>query len=159
VKGVLRMFKLEDKTELIDEFYWKLKAVGEAEASIKPSDDAWSLKEIVGHLIDSASNNHQRFVRLQTGNLLNFPAYDGELWIRLQEYNGADWELLTGFWHSYNRMLIRIIGNLREEALQNYWEKGEEKLTLEHIAVDYYRHLIWHIEHFDRRLKEVRGQG
>lgn len=150
------MFDTEGNSGLVEEFYRKMKAAGEKEASIKPSADAWSLKEIVGHLIDSASNNHQRFVRLQTGNLIGFPAYDGEQWIVLQDHKGADWELLTGLWHSYNRLIIRILENIKEEALGNYWEKGDEKLTLEHIAVDYYRHLKWHMEHFDRRLKEVR---
>jgi hypothetical protein len=41
----------------------------------------WTRKQLLGHLIDSASNNYQRFVRLQQGNLVGFPGYDQEFWV------------------------------------------------------------------------------
>ena len=58
---------------------------------LKPSDGSWTLKEIIGHLIDSAANNHQRIVRLQEGNLERFPSYNNEKWIKIQDYVNANW--------------------------------------------------------------------
>ena len=72
------MFDTKRFKGLIDSFHEQvLKTQGEI-TKIKLAEDKWSLREIIGHLIDSASNNHQRFVRLQFGDLLDFPAYDGE---------------------------------------------------------------------------------
>ena len=45
-------------------------------ADVKLGPDKWTLKEMVAHLIDSASNNHQRFVRLQIGHEISFPGYE-----------------------------------------------------------------------------------
>lgn len=64
-----------------------------------------TIKQILGHLIDSASNNHQRMVRLQySKDLLFFPDYrqDNDLWIALQDYQNADWANLIQLWKFYN---------------------------------------------------------
>lgn len=140
---------------IVDAFNARLVQVPEEVSGIKPSEESWSLKEIIGHLIDSASNNHQRFVRLQFDDLLDFPAYDGERWIKVQKYNEMEWKELTALWYSYNCILLKVIGTIDISKLANVWIKGEEALTLEHLANDYYRHLEWHVDHFEKRLKEV----
>ena len=68
----------------------RLRALSDADASVKPSPTRWSKKEILGHLIDSASNNHQRFVRALLHGELRFPAYEQEGWARCQDYQAAD---------------------------------------------------------------------
>src|SRR6266545_4862454 len=69
----------------------------EAEGEQRPSPERWTSKEVVGHLIDSASNNHQRFVRGQIASGQDFPGYEPEQWVRLQDYQGARWaDLLPG---------------------------------------------------------------
>ncbi|MEO8130665.1 MAG: DinB family protein, partial [Bryobacteraceae bacterium] len=60
----------------------RLREVDEAAAAAKPAPAVWSKKEVLGHLIDSASNNHQRFVRLQLANDLRLPKYEQEGWVR-----------------------------------------------------------------------------
>ncbi len=123
--------------------------------NIRPGQDKWSLKEIIGHLIDSASNNHQRFVRLQLGDLKDFPNYDKDQWISVQKYNEMDWKELTILWRSYNRMLLKVIEHMDTNALGNVWFLDGKELTLEFIVNDYYRHLDWHIGHFEERLREI----
>ena len=61
----------------------RLRGIQDAEASIRPAPGKWSKKEILGHLIDSAANNHQRFVRLPITPVLNLPGYDGDEWVRV----------------------------------------------------------------------------
>lgn len=64
--------------EVVENFHVFLSSINSDISNIKISEDKWSLREIIGHLIDSASNNHQRFVRLQYSDLLDFPAYEAE---------------------------------------------------------------------------------
>jgi hypothetical protein len=113
------------------------------------------LKEIVGHLIDSASNNHQRFVRLQIGNLEEFPAYEAEQWVHIQQHGTMDWDMLKALWLEYNRLILAIVQRIEGECLDNTWSVDDERHTLEWLVNDYYRHLRWHTEHYQKRSAEV----
>ncbi len=144
---------------LVDSFYDRIVNVPEEKAGIKPAEDKWSLKEIIGHLIDSASNNHQRFVWLQFDDLLNFPAYEGEPWVKVQKYCDMDWKRLIMLWHNYNYLLISIIGSMDSKSFSNVWVKGEETIQLDELITDYYRHLRVHVQHFEDRLKEIGGEN
>lgn len=140
---------------LIDFFHEQVLKTQDEVTKIKLAEDKWSLREIIGHLIDSASNNHQRFVRLQFGDLLDFPAYDGEEWIKTQKYNTMNWDVLVTLWHNYNYVILHIIENTDEIMLGNVWVKGEDTISLEQLINDYYKHLELHMEHFSKRLKEL----
>ena len=141
----------------VDSFYRTMEGVSEKQASIKLSEDKWSLKEIIGHLIDSASNNHQRFLRLQSDDLLDFPPYDGEKWIRLQKYNDMNWSTIVSFWYNYNLLLLNIIKNVEDSSLANVWIKGETAIPLEKLINDYYGHIKIHVKHFEERFAETAG--
>ena len=83
-----------------------------------------TIKEILGHLIDSASNNHQRMVRLQYNPQLSFPDYqqDNDLWIRLQDYQHAEWQVLIRLWKYFNLLLIQVMRSFKEDSLSHTWE-------------------------------------
>ena len=140
---------------LVEKLESMILEVDEGITNKKPAQDKWSLKEIIGHLIDSASNNHQRFVRLQLGDLQGFPNYDKDLWTSTQKYNEMDWRDITTLWSSFNRILLKVIEYMDTNALGNVWILGEERLPLEFLVNDYYRHLEWHIGHFEERLREI----
>ena len=76
----------------------------------------WSPKEIVGHLIDSAANNHQRFVRAQFTDNLVFPGYEQELWVSSQKYNEASWPELVQLWAAYSLHLSHVVSVMPEEV-------------------------------------------
>lgn len=151
------MIDIKNYSEMVEQFHRKLGEVPGELTGIRPAEDSWSLKEIIGHLIDSTSNNHQRFVRLQFGDLLDFPPYEGESWLRVQNYRSMDWKELVTLWYSYNRILLKIIENIDDSTLENVWVKNGDALPLNFIVNDFYRHLQWHIGHFEGRLKEVQA--
>jgi hypothetical protein len=125
----------------------RLRAMSEAEVAHKPAPDRWSKKEILGHLIDSASNNHQRFVRAQLEGELTFPGYEQEGWARCQGYATADWSLLVELWAAYNRHLAAVIARIPPEQLSAVCRIGEyEPASLAWLAEDYVRHLDHHLE-------------
>lgn len=121
-----------------------------------------SIKMLVGHLIDSASNNHQRMVRLQYAprcghsmpnteiGMLVFPDYtqDNDLWTFLQDYQHEDWNTLVTLWKYYNLHIIQVINSVDESKLDNYWIDYEgTKVTLRAMIEGYMGHLNLHISH------------
>ena len=79
-----------------------LATLPESVVSWRPSATAWSIKEIIGHLIDSAAHNHQRFVRAQSQADLVFPGYDQDDWVRAQAYNSAPWGPLVNVFPEFH---------------------------------------------------------
>jgi hypothetical protein len=77
--------------DTIENAYQKLAVISDAEASLPLAAGKWSAKQVIGHLIDSASNNHGRFVRAQFKDDLVFEGYDQEQWVDAQNYNAASW--------------------------------------------------------------------
>jgi hypothetical protein len=90
-----------------------LRQIPESESMRPALPGGWSRKQVLGHLIDSASNNHQRFVRAMLQPLLDFPGYDQEGNIRVQAVQEADWVLLVSLWAAYNRYLAHLIAHTR----------------------------------------------
>ncbi len=124
-----------------------LAAMTEAEVSVPLRPGAWSRKEVVGHLIDSASNNHQRFVRASLQDSLEFPGYDQNGCVRVQAPNDADWKVLVSLWAAYNRYLAHVIARLPAAKINTPCRIGTaEAVTLEFLAKDYVRHLVHHLE-------------
>ncbi len=115
--------------------------------SFKASPDKWSRKEILGHLIDSAANNHQRFVRGGYNAAADFPPYSQNDWVRIQKYDESEWKDLIALWSAYNLHLCHVIERLPEEALSAPCNIGkEEPVTLALVIKDYLRHLRHHMQ-------------
>ena len=122
-----------------------LSANSDDDASKKPAPHKWSKKEILGHLIDSAANNHQRFVRLQLEPDIALPGYEQDGWVRVNAYQAARWADVIALWASYNRHLAAVIESIDEQSLGHIWRSPEGDVTLEHIATDYVRHMKHHL--------------
>ena len=132
--------------KVIDEALPRLKALSEVEASAQRGAGKWVRKEILGHLIDSASNNHQRFVRGQTVERLVLPGYEQEAWVRVQAYGRRTWAELLVLWEAYNRHLAHLIEIAPEARLATPCEiGGKEAVTLGWIMSDYVRHQRHHL--------------
>ena len=115
--------------------------------SFKEKPDKWSKKEMLGHLIDSAANNHHRFVRGCYKAAEDFPAYNQNDWVRIQKYNESEWKDLVALWSAYNLHLCHIIERLPAEALAAPCNIGRgETVSLEFVIKDYLRHLRHHMK-------------
>jgi len=123
-----------------------LRKISEADTTKPILPGGWSRKQVLGHLIDSASNNHQRFVRAALQPSLDFPRYDQDGNIRVQVPQEADWSLLVSLWAAYNRYLAHIIARLPAAKLETVCRIGSDKpVTLGFLATDYVGHLVHHL--------------
>src|SRR5579862_7627016 len=131
---------------LVDSAEPRLRKVSEIESTKPILSGGWSRKQVMAHLIDSASNNHQRFVRAALQTSLDFPAYDQDGNMRVQVPQEADWPLLVSLWAAYNRYLAHIIARLPESKLDTPCRIGSGKpFTLGFVATDYVTHLVHHL--------------
>jgi hypothetical protein len=123
-----------------------LTGFSEAESEQRPSPERWSKKEVLGHLIDSASNNHQCFVRGQLAAAQHFPGYEQEQWVRVQGYQAARWNDLIDLWRAYNTHLLHVAGHMTEEGRRAACRVGAgPEVTLADLFIDYVRHLEHHL--------------
>ena len=124
-----------------------LRKVGEEESGRPVLPGGWSRKQVLGHLIDSASNNHQRFVRAALAEALEFPAYDTPGCVRVQAVESAAWPMLVDLWVSYNRYLIHVIRHLPAAKLDVVCHIGSNPpVSLQYLAEDYVRHMVHHLD-------------
>jgi hypothetical protein len=123
-----------------------LAGLSEAESEQRPSPERWTKKEVLGHLIDSAANNHQRFVRGQLAAGQDFPGYAQEEWVRVQGYQAAGWADLIDLWRAYNTHLLHVAGRMTEEGRRATCRVGGgAEVTLAALFVDYVDHLEHHL--------------
>lgn len=124
----------------------RLRNLSPALAALKPHPEKWSPKQIIGHLIDSASNNQQKFVRTAAAPKLEFVGYAQDFWVDVQHYQHEDWSNLVDLWLAYNRHLAHVIRNVDVEVLQNAISiGGGVPFTLQFIMKDYVEHLKHHL--------------
>jgi hypothetical protein len=148
---------LDNFERTIESASQRLSAISEGESAQPRADGKWSAKEIIGHLIDSAANNHQRFVRAQFTDELIFQGYEQEAWVRVQGYNEEPWERLVGLWKNYNLHLMHLMRVTPEAALTTPCRKHNldelafkavdrnDATTLEYFMRDYIDHLNHHL--------------
>jgi len=106
----------------------------------------WQRRQVLGHLIDSASNNHQRFVRALIQDAYDGPAYDQEGCVRVERFDLASMDVLIALFCSYNRLLSHVVANFPPEKLGTICRVGTyPEMTLEELAIDYVAHLEHHL--------------
>jgi hypothetical protein len=110
-------------------------------------DGHWSRKEILGHLIDSAANNHQRFVRGQLDRELISPSYAQNEWVATERFNDREWSDLVQLWLAYNQHLLHVMSHAAPDRLGTIVRVGsDDPVTLEFVMIDYVRHMKHHLD-------------
>ena len=115
-------------------------------AAARPSWGKWSVKEVFGHLIDSAGNNLQRIVRLSLAPTLDLPGYQQEGWIAVQQYAERPWREVFELWRVLNLHLAHVVAHVKKEHLGHTWRFEGEDLALGFIIEDYVAHMRHHVK-------------
>lgn len=137
------LHRLETLCELIPPL---LLGIDDADFTEKPSPQKWSKQEILGHLLDSATNNHQRFVRCQFEEEPTI-VYDQNKWNQFSYYSKLNKTDLIHFWHHYNIHLGALLKCIPEERLTCKCRVNETTaVTLEFLFEDYVKHLEHHLK-------------
>ncbi len=136
-----------------------LKSLSEDTLMNKRNSQDRTIKQIVGHMVDSASNNTHRIIHLQyRDNPLSFPNYatngNNDRWIAIQDYQHEDWNNLIQHWKYSHLHLVHIIGNVNTDKLNNEWISESEygNVSLKEMIIDFIRHFELHLGEIDELL-------
>lgn len=137
---------------LIKEWEPKLLSLPENIIAKRHNSQNRTIKQIVGHLVDSASNNTHRVVHLQyQESPLIFPDYanlgNNDKWIAIQNYQDENWHSLVQLWKYSTMHFVHVIRNVQTEKLANVWISAlDQKITLKAMILDYPRHFKLHLD-------------
>jgi hypothetical protein len=149
---------LADFRRTVETYAPRLLAISETDACVRRNgEEGWSSKQIVGHLIDSAANNHRRFVLAQFKDDLSFDGYAQEDWVRAQGYDAEPWAQIVELWRVYNLHFAHVMAHAPGEVLRRPRAAHSldriafkpvdagQPATLEYLITDYVEHLKHHL--------------
>lgn len=135
----------------------RLRLLSPAEAASRPQPGAWSKKEELGHLVDSAINNYARIIRVQRENAPALPGYQQDAWVERQGYQDRDWRKLIALWSALNEHMLAAAARIPSAALARTCTiAGSQPMTLEFVIEDYVDHMVHHLQHIGVELSEFR---
>ena len=154
------MQSLKHLRTLINEVPPKLSKLPLSQVELKPSPVKWSPKEELGHLLDSAANNHQRIVRTQLEHEPKMPGYDGDAWVELHKYQQRNWQEMIDLWRDLNRQLLAAA----EAAPESAWSRtctiaDSLPLTLKFVFEDYIDHMVHHLKHIGVQVDNLKPEA
>ncbi len=124
----------------------ELRSITEAQAEEPYRPDAWTRKQVVGHLLDSAINNHIRFVVGSLEGEFTGPAYDAQGWVRAHDYGKFSWPALLEIWKAHNTLLVEVVRQVPEDRLDAQCRIGaDQPVTLRFVIEDYLHHMDGHV--------------
>ena len=149
----------QELLNLIEVWESKFTLLDENDVTIHRNCQNRNIKQIVGHLVDSASNNTHRIVHLQyQPSPFKFPDYanfgNNDRWIAIQDYQSENWTNLVQLWKFVNLHIVHVINHVNEEKLDNLWISAKgENISLKNMITDYLRHVKPHLEEIEELLK------
>jgi hypothetical protein len=153
---------LDDFRQTIESTAKQLQEMSAEQSELPRAEGKWSPKEIIGHLIDSASNNHQRFVRAQFSDDLIFAGYEQEGWVRVQNYQGEPWSELVQLWNLYNQHILHLMSLIPEDTrLKLRYRHNLHQIASDSLTEDEPVTLDWfmrdYVEHMKKHLGQILG--
>jgi len=154
---------IQELKEAVLDAFQNLIIASEEAIEKRPAEGKWSVKEIIGHLVDSAANNHQRFVRAQFSKELVFEGYGQDDWVGAQNYQESNWQELLILWRGYNLHLVQLMEAMPEEirtqqrTVHNLHEIAFHTVpedlptSLDYFMGDY----VMHLKHHLRQVEEL----
>ena len=144
----------------LDEIHAALVALSPLVADTPWREGGWTRKQIVGHLLDSAANNHQRIVRAQFEDNLSLPGYDQNRWVAVHAYQRRDWKELIEVWQALNQQLLAAAEAVPDSAWSHTLTvAGSEPLTLQFVFDDYVVHMLHHLQHIGIEVDDIKSKA
>jgi hypothetical protein len=131
----------------LDDVHRELISVPVALADVPWREGGWTRKQIVGHLLDSATNNRQRFVRASSEGFFNGRNYDQDAWVAAHGYADQTWETLLGWWEAEHEILMAVVDRVPDSRFEAECVlDADAPVALRFLIEDYVAHQRWHLK-------------
>jgi hypothetical protein len=151
-KEIAMTIALDFRAELVS-VQQALLALPSSLADVPWRKGGWTRKEIVGHMLDSAANNRQRFVRASIHGCFEGPNYGQTEWVSAHGYADQTWDTLLRWWQAEHEILAAVVDRIPEGRWKSVCVVGENApVTLHFVVEDYWRHQRWHLEQLEAGL-------
>lgn len=150
----------QELLRLIGEWEPILNSLDNEVISNKRNSQNRTIKQIVGHMIDSASNNTHRIIHLQyQPDPLIFPDYanngNNDRWIAIQNFQNEDWNTQVQLWKYSNFHIVHVIQNVDDSKLNNKWISAlKDEVSLKDMIADYLRHIKLHLNEISELIEK-----
>lgn len=146
--------------DLLQQVPGRLEKLSPVKVESKPTPSTWSPKEELGHLLDSAANNHLRIVRGQFEDKLTMPGYEQDRWVAVHAYQRRDWKELIEVWQALNRQLLAAAKAVPESAWSHLLTvANSEPVTLQFVFDDYVEHMLHHLQHIGIEVDDIKSKA
>lgn len=146
--------------DLLQQVPNRLEKLSQNKVENKPAPTTWSPKEELGHLLDSAANNHQRIVRAQFEDKLAMPGYEQNCWVAVNAYQRRDWKELIEVWQALNRQLLAASEAVPDDAWSHTLTvASSEPMTLQFVFDDYVAHMLHHLQHIGIEVDDIKSKA
>ena len=151
---------IRELSDLLNEWKPRLRELTTDVITKRRNNQNRTIKQIAGHMIDSASNNTHRIVHLQyQESPLIYPNYatngNNDRWIAIQNYQEEDWENIIELWYYSNKHVIHVIKHVNQDKLNNTWKCDEEnRVSLKDMITDYLRHFRLHLDEMEELINQ-----
>jgi len=149
----------QELLDLVEAWETRFSTLGESDVAVRRNSQNRNIKQIVGHMVDSASNNMHRIVHLQyQPSPFAFPCYasfgNNDRWIAIQDYESENWTNLIQLWKYINLHIVHVINNVNKDKLDNQWISATgENVSLKNMIIDYLPHFKLHLGEIEELLK------
>jgi len=151
----------EDLSKLIRDWEVKLEALPEKTISLRYNSQNRNIRQIIGHMVDSATNNTHRIIHMhyQT-NPVSYPDYanlgNNDRWISIQNYQEEDWGELVRLWAAVNRHMVHLISQVNDSKLNQIWISAlKDRITLKEMIIDYPIHFKLHLNEISALINQL----
>jgi hypothetical protein len=151
----------DELSKLISAWEIRLAALPESIITNRKNSQNRSIREIVGHMVDSAGNNTHRIIHMHyQKSPVQYPDYanlgNNDRWITIQNYQEKNWKELLALWSAVNRHVVHLIGQVDQDKLDQYWISAlKEKVTLREMITDYPRHFKLHLNEISALINQL----
>lgn len=121
----------------------------------RPAPAKWSAQEILGHLIDSARYNLQRFTEiLLSDGVYQVVRYPQDGLVRVNHYQQGDITHLLGLWKGLNTQIATVFADRPAAEMEHPVRLPDGELVdLQFLLDDYLAHGMHHLSQIEELLR------
>ena len=130
----------------LDETLALFRSIPESRGDFRYAEGKWSIKELIGHVIDGERVFAYRALRFGRGDTTPLPGFEQDDFVRGADFNKRSLRDLTDEYEHVRRSTISLFGSFEPEAWDRRGTANDDEVSVRGIAYIVAGHERHHIE-------------